>query len=323
MGWGANLGGQISTFVGSLTKERAASPGKAALSAGSQSRLRGLFLREGGPANTAAAGVLPPATSAGEVLQNGKPYTGEAADVQHAGTRTLQVQKSCVPHDDRRSGCSREAYQLSSYRADGSDSKAEGDVSGRDVVAEELASALGTTAISTVAGSADSRPLPEPDAVAADSALPELANSSHPEPWGPGVSERLASPPRMLSAHHAAVTAVSCFATSEGVLVYCVSQAGSLKIFNMETGAQVQPLACNLSRPTDCLHSACMPSINYIAIGQTDFLNMGPLQVRAANLVSMPLTSLALIPPALAGSHPTVVTGCFDNKVSISAMAEY
>ena len=107
VGWGANLGGQISTFVGSLTKERAASPGKAAPSAGSGSRLRGLFLREGGPANTAAAGVLPPAPSAGEVLQNGNPSASEAADVQDAGTSTLQAQNSCVPYVDTRCGCPR------------------------------------------------------------------------------------------------------------------------------------------------------------------------------------------------------------------------
>ena len=96
MGWGANLGGQISTFVGSLTKERAASPGRAALSAGSQSRLRGLFLREGGPASTAAAGLPPPATSAGEALQNGNMSAGGAADVQDAGTSTLNTQNSCA-----------------------------------------------------------------------------------------------------------------------------------------------------------------------------------------------------------------------------------
>ena len=60
-------------------------------------------------------------------------------------------------------------------------------------------------------------------------------------------------------------------------MVYCVSQAGSLKIFNMETGAQVRPLARkDLSRPADCLHRACMPSINYVANGQTDFLHHAP-----------------------------------------------
>lgn len=102
----------------------------------------------------------------------------------------------------------------------------------RDHSADELAAALGQTEITTARP-----PTPPPD-------RPEGARSPETPPplergtrrWGAGVRHRLPPQPLSVTASNAPVTGV---AVSEGSHVYCVSEAGSLKVFDASSGAQV------------------------------------------------------------------------------------
>lgn len=60
-------------------------------------------------------------------------------------------------------------------------------------------------------------------------------------PWPPGFRDRLPErPTHRIVAQQGAVNAAAAARTEDGPLVYCVGQTGTLKIYSLESGAQVR-----------------------------------------------------------------------------------
>lgn len=64
-------------------------------------------------------------------------------------------------------------------------------------------------------------------------------------PWPPGFRDQLPEQPtRRIIAQQGAVNAAAAARTEDGPLVYCVGQTGTLKIYSMDSGAQVLYISC-------------------------------------------------------------------------------
>ena len=104
----------------------------------------------------------------------------------------------------------------------------------RDHSSDELAAALGQTEIATAR---PSTPPPTPPEGACSPEDPVATPGRRVGYWGAGVRQRLSPQPLSVAAFNRPVSGVAVW---EGLHVYCVSEAGSLKVFGASDGIQVE-----------------------------------------------------------------------------------